>query len=280
MFKVFSKSYSILRQNLLFIQPVLLLILFVITGLSYIATGNLPQNSSLILLLSLFLSVVTGSAGILYINKLAVKDYDENSTNEEITVKSLQNFKKFFEGVGFGFLKILLSFIFLSLIYFTVILIVSRIVIYFLGIPEFISVFKNPEFFTKTENLLNYFKNIPLKDSVFFMAGNISIMFLNHFALIFFAVLYFDEVNIFKTFWRSVIFFFKTFLINIVIILFMMILYIIMNLISLIAGAGSFAFVLIILLLALYLNYYLILVLCLYDEKTSAHSNNGTDLIG
>ena len=60
----------------------------------------------------------------------------------------------------------------------------------------------------------------------------------------------------------------------------MILLYLGLNILSLVFGATSFGFAILMILLAVYFNYYLLLVFCFYDEKTKNNSDSRTEFIG
>ena len=120
--------------------------------------------------------------------------------------------------------------------------------------------------------LMAYLNNISNAEKIAFVswiwAFVILSSILNFFCLLYFAALNFEKRNIFVTLWHTIKFFFINLVPNVGIIIIMFFVYFLLNLLSIVIGTGTISFVILIILFTLYLNYYVLLVFCLYDDKT------------
>lgn len=284
MLNIYRKSLLILKNNLIFIQPLLLCLLMLMTIVSFVVSRNIFIASKIVLLISIVLMIIAFSAGWFYINKFGVENYNENDTKEEIAVKSVQNFKKFFEGVGSAFIKTAFSYLILFSLYVFVIFITTKLCLHFYGEPKIIYELPKIAQASSQAEILNFLNGITNSDKVIFSLWVLTFNFIsticNFFIILFFAVLNFENFNIFKSLWISVKFFFKNFLASISIMLFTFVLYFILNLLSILLGANSLSFVILIILFTMYLNYYLLLVFCFYYDKAKNNRNSRTEFIG
>lgn len=284
MLNIYRKSLLILKNNLIFIQPLLLCLLMFMTALSFLAAKSTLLIPNVALLISMFLLFIAFSAGWFYINKFGVENFNETDTKEEITIKAVQNFKKFFEGVGFAFVKTALSYVLLFIIYFLVVLLSAKLCLHFYGEPKIIYELPKLTAASSQAEILNFLNGIPYKDKIIFSLWILTFNFistiLNFFIVLFFAVLNFEGFNIFKSLWVSIRFFFKNFLGSISIMIFTFLLYVFLNILSVLLGTNSLSFVVLIILFTMYLNYYLLLVFCFYYDKAKINSNNRTEFIG
>lgn len=284
MLNIYRKSLLILKNNLIFIQPLLLCLLMFMTALSFLASKSTLLIPNIVLLISMFLLFIAFSAGWFYINKFGVENFNETDTKEEITIKAVQNFKKFFEGVGFAFVKTTFSYVLLFIIYFLVVLLSVKLCLHFYGEPKIIYELPKLAAASSQAEILNFLNGIPYKDKIIFSLWILTFNFistiLNFFVVLFFAVLNFEGFNIFKSLWVSIIFFFKNFIGSISIMFFTFVLYVFLNILSVLLGANSLSFVVLIILFTMYLNYYLLLVFCFYYDKAKINSNNRTEFIG
>jgi len=230
MLNLTKKSFAILKNNLIFIQPLLLLLLIMLTALSYTVGG------------------------------------------------------KFFEGVGAGFLNVLLSFAGVIIIYTSAFYLLSKILVIYAGVPQFI--YKLPQVINTNsqQEVMTFVNGIPEKEKIVFTLWVFSITILtallNYCSAVYFAVLTFDKKNIFKTFWNAIKFIFKNIPESFFIIVFTEFLYFFLNLLSAFAGVNTFVFIILIILFTMYFNYCLILVFCFYYEKTKVNSTDGAELLG
>ncbi len=284
MVNTFKKSYSILKNNMIFIQPLLLYFLIFMTFASFLINRNIYVIPKIVMLISVALLFIAMLSGWFYINKYGVLSYNETDSKEEVTIKTVQNFKKFFEGVGSDFFKTLGICLIYGILYFALIVLVSKICINILGEPKIIYELPKLAKASSQAEILNFINNISIHDKFVFtswiMVLNIVSAILNFFGILYFAVSSFEKVNIFKSLFLTVKFFFKNILGNAAIIILMFILYILLNILSLVLGTNSLSFVILIILFTMYLNYYVILVFCFYNDKAKDNSNNRTELIG
>lgn len=254
------------------------------TALTFIAGRNLFIVPKVVLIISMLLLLVAFSAGWFYINKYGILNYRENDSQEEVTLKAIQNFKKFFEGVGSDFLKTAVAYLTVFTLYVALLYAVSNLCMLAFGEPKIIYDFPKIMKSSSQAELLNYVNSITTEDKVVFASWvtifNLVASFMNFFVMLYFAVLNFEKTNIVKSLWLAIKFFFKNILGVIAIIVFVFILYVLLNLLSIILGTNSFSFVVLIILFTIYLNYYLLLVFCFYYDKTKVNSDNRTEFIG
>ncbi len=284
MLNIYKKSLLILKNNLIFIQPLLLCLLMIMTILSFVVSKNVYIASKIVLLISMVLMIIAFSAGWFYINKLGVENYNSNDTKDEIAIKAIQNFKKFFEGVGFAFAKTTFSYVMIVSLYFLIVFLAAKLCLHFYGEPKIIYELPKLSHASSQAEILNFLNGITNSDKVIFSLWILTFNFIstvfNFFIILFFTVLNFENLNIFKTFWFSVKFFFQNFFDSIGIMIFTFALYAILNILSLLLGVNSLSFVILIILFTMYLNYYLLLVFCFYYDKAKNNSNRRTEFIG
>ncbi len=284
MLEIFKKSFYILKNNLIFIQPLLLGLLLLMTAFTFLLGRNIFSIPKIVLMLSIVLMFIAFSAGWFYINKQGVLNYNENDSKEEIALKAVQNFKKFFEGVGADFLKTAGSYIILFILYATTLYIVTKFCMSVFGEPKIINDFPKILKASSQAEILNYVNSITIQDKITFMSWmvifNIAASIVNFFIVLHFAVVSFENVNILKSFWLALKFFFKNLLGVVAILVVIFILYVFLNILSVLLGSNSLSFVILIILFTIYLNYYLLLVFCFYYDKTKNNSNNRTECIG
>jgi len=254
------------------------------TFVSFIINRNIYLIPKVVMLISVVLLFIAMLSGWFYINKYGVLSYNENDSKEEITIKTVQNLKKFFEGVGADFFKTLGICLIYGILYFAIIVAVSKICISILGEPKIIYELPKLAKASSQAEILNFINSISIHDKFVFtswiMTLNIVSAILNFLGILYFAVSSFEKVNIFKSLFLAVKFFFKNILGNAAIVVLMFVLYILLNILSLLLGTNSLSFVILIILFTMYLNYYVILVFCFYNDKAKDNSNNRTELIG
>ena len=284
MLNIFKKSFFILKNNLIFIQPLLFGLLLIMTSLSFLVGRNFYSISKFVLLISMILMFIAFSAGWFYINKQGIINYCEADSKEEIAMKAVQNFKKFFEGVGSDFLKTVGSYFIFFILYAAILYFLTKFCMSVFGEPKIIYEFPKILKASSQAEILNYINNITIQDKITFiswiMVFNIVSSIMNFFIILYFAVVSFENVNILKAFWIAIKFFFKNILGVVAILFVIFILYVFLNILSVILGTNSLSFVILIILFTIYLNYYLLLVFCFYYDKTKNNSNNRTECIG
>ncbi len=279
MLKIVKKSFQILTNNLVLIQPVLLYILLTLIIVSHWSGKKIliiPYAILIILLAAAFVS------GWLFINKSAILDYNPDDTKEIIDSKAIKNFKKFFEGVGASFFKTLGLFCITFLIYSLVLYSTIKFCTKIFGQSELINQMPKLINAKTKEDILNIVNSFSLHDlSVFskwILTNYVIISVLNYFFVLYYAIAFLDEVNIFKALWRSIKFFILNLINSVKVILIMFVIYIGLNLISMVAGSNLIGLVISVILTAMYFNYYILLVFCLYNETNN--SNNGAEQLG
>lgn len=282
--KIIKTSFDILKANFIFIQPVLLYILFLMVAMTFLLTKTMYLQSKLVLLISLVLLTVAFTAGILQINKNGILNFNYSDTKEEAASKSIQNLKKFFEGVGKDFFRTLGIYFLTTILYALLTYGIGLACMHLWGEPKIILDMPKIARVSSQAELLNYLSTISMQDKIVFanwvLLFNSVFTFMNFFTLLYFAVSAFEKDNIFKTLFSSFVFFFQNILNSIIIMLFMFIIYLGLNFISLIFNASSFGFVIVTISLAIYLNYYILLVFYFYYETRKCNSNNRTEFIG
>jgi hypothetical protein len=282
--KVIKNSAKILINNTMLIQPLILYLLFSLTIANYILSKNIYPYSKIVLIISFILLTIAFTSGWLHINKYSVLTFNENDTKEEMAVKSIQNLKKFFEGVGKDFLKVTGLYLILTIIYTLFIFVTKKFCLSVYGEPTIISEIQKISNSSSQAELLNLFKNVSTQDIIIFSAWllttNFIVSVLNMFTLVSFAVLSFDNTNVLKTLWIALKFSLKNLFNLILIFLIMTVIYFAINLFVLPMGKNFIALVITTILFCMYLNYYLLLVFYFYYEKTKNNSNNRCEFIG
>ena len=284
MLNIINNSFKILKNNLLFIQPLLLFILILLSGISYIAGKVLPVYSQIILLISFTLLFVAFISGWFYINKLAVNDYNTEDTIEECTSKSINNFKKFFEGIGASFLKMTLT----SLIILIICLIagygIFKFCWTFFGEPTLLYQLPKIANAASQAERLNLINSIPIESQItiaqwFFTINTVAVI-ATFIINMYYVIVLCEKENIFKSGIRTLKFIFSNLWNCILIILFLQLIYIVLNIISMIFGMNIIALFITIMLFTMYLNYGVILLFCFYNEKSKNNSNNRSECVG
>ena len=279
----FLTSFQILKDNMLYIQPLLFYMLIVMMAPSYIVSKAVLPLPKICLLISIFLLSAAFIAGWFFINKKAVDDYNPEDDKETIIAKSIKNFKMYFQGVGANFLRILLGIIILLCIYSFCAFMIYKLGMIYIGKSD---IFYNLiELSVKSqEDLINYINTTTLSQQIIFIKWIfiyvLFILLMQFFATLYLTVITFEKNNVFYLIYKTVTFIFKNILGCIGIILGLFLIYIIINIISAVLGVNSFAFAVSIILFSFYLNYYILLVFCFYNDKTKSNSDNGTELIG
>ena len=152
------------------------------------------------------------------------------------------------------------------------------------GEPKFIYELQKIAAAQSQAQVLNSLNTVSTEDKLAFSGWVLVFNFIssifNYFVLLYVAAIEFSNSNIIKSFVQAVKLGFKNITGSIFILFFMFILYFMLNIISLALGTGAFGLFAIILLFCLYLNYYVILVMCFYNEKTKINSDNGAECIG
>lgn len=280
---ILKKPFFILKNNLIFIQPLLLYLLLQMTALSFILGRNIYTVPGIVLVVSMLLLTVAFAAGWLFINKLGILNYNPEDSKDEITVKAVKNFRMFFEGVGANFIKTFAAGLLYAAIYTAAMFVTGKICLEFLGKPDIIFEFQKIMQASNQAEIVNILNNISIQQKIIFsgwvMAFNAAASVMNFIGVLYFAVIFIKESDLLKSLFETIVFLIKNFLNCIFIIFIMFFLYLVLNLLSVIMGANSFSFVILIIFFTIYLNYYILLVFCFYNDKTKSNSNNGTELV-
>lgn len=280
---ILKKPFFILKNNLIFIQPLLLYLLLQMTALSFILGRNIYTVPGIVLVVSMLLLTVAFAAGWLFINKLGILNYNPEDSKDEITVKAVKNFRMFFEGVGANFIKTFAAGLLYAAIYTAAMFVTGKICLEFLGKPDIIFEFQKIMQASNQAEIVNILNNISMQQKIIFsgwvMAFNAAASVMNFIGVLYFAVIFIKESDLLKSLFETIVFLIKNFLNCIFIIFIMFFLYLVLNLLSVIMGANSFSFVILIIFFTIYLNYYILLVFCFYNDKTKGNSNNGAEFV-
>lgn len=280
---ILKKPFFILKNNLIFIQPLLLYLLLQMTALSFILGRNIYTVPGIVLVASMLLLTVAFAAGWFFINKLGILNYNPEDSKDEITVKTVKNFRMFFEGVGANFIKTFAAGLLYIAIYTIAMFVTGKICLEFLGKPDIIFEFQKIMQASNQSEIVNILNNISMQQKIIFsgwvMAFNAAASVMNFIGVLYFAVIFIKGSDLLKSLFETIVFLVKNFLNCIFIIFIMFFLYLVLNLLSVIMGANSFSFVILIILFTIYLNYYILLVFCFYNDKTKGNSNNGAEFV-
>ena len=278
---MFRIPFQILRNNMIFIQPLLLFLLLLMSASIFIAGRNMYMLPRIGLAISLVLLTVAFIAGWLHINKLGIENYSSSDEQEIITQKSINSFKQFFVGIGENFFKVLFSFVIIAVIYSAVMYGIMTLCLKLFGTPTLIMDLPNIAKNQTNAELVEYLNNISVEDKLNFISwvwsAIVSSSILNYFSLLYLVVVVNDKKNIFVSLWNTLKFFFKDILLGLLLVVVMFFLYFFLNLLSFIVGTNSFSFAILIILFTLYLNYYVLLVFWFYNERTKNNSNNRSE---
>ncbi len=278
MLKIIKKSLFILKNNLIFIQPLLIYLLFLLTGISFILNQNIYSTPKILMSIAITLMTIAFTGGWFHIIKEGIISYNPDDSKNESAVKSINILKSFFEGVGANFLKTLGIYIILFFLYLIIGTLITKLCLMLFGEPKIIHELPKLSKAASEAEFLNIVNSFSIKDYVvisnWFIVIYIISSTLNFFTLLYFGITFFEKANIFKTFWLSIKFFFKNILNVILLMISIFVISIGLQLITFILGKSSIALVISLILLSLYLNYYILLVFCLYYD--TINSNNGT----
>lgn len=281
---MFSKPFKILKSNLIFIQP-LLIWQIIMTGMIYAAASRIqPMASKIVMYVSVLILLVLCLSGWFYINKHAVLSFKEEDAPEEKAEKSVQNFKKFFEGTGAGFVKTSLSCILLLVLYAAAFYGSVMFCINQFGMPEFINNLDKIPSLKTSDELMQFAADISDADKLLIVKWtgflNIIMSVLNFFAVLYCTVITFEQRNFIICFFKSLKFFILHIFEAIGIMIFMFFLYLLISMLSAFSASNAFLFALLIIIITLYFNYYVLLLFCFYYDQTKDSSSNGGELVG
>ena len=115
---IINKSFLILKNNLIFTQPILIYFLLLLAASQHLGRPNTQLHPPILMALSVFLLAAATISGLFHINKNALSDYNPNDDKTETARKSIKNLKTFFAGTGEHFLKVMSGTMLYSLIFF------------------------------------------------------------------------------------------------------------------------------------------------------------------
>lgn len=283
--KIFINSLNILKGSPLFVQPVLLFLLLIMSAVPYLVSPNVNIYPKSFLALSLLLMTIAFNAGFFKIVKLSNETYNPDDEKEISNEKSLNNLKSFFSGVTEGFVKYFFALVLLFGFYALVSWAVSYFGLKFFGIPEFInnSSLETAKINTN-EQMTEFVNSISDKDKSIISAWTFSITIIgsiiNYIAVLFLTVLAFTKNNIFIAFFNTFKFAFKNFAGSLAIIVFMFALYFLINFMSMVMPKNPISLFIVTLLMLFYFCYYIMTISNFYYEKTKDNSDNRTECIG
>ena len=200
---IYSKAFSILKNNLIYIQPLLFYLLIIMLILPPILGKNTALYPKVLLIISSFLLTVATTAGWLYINKKAVIDFNPDDNNEEIAKKSLTNLKTFFTGVGEYFFKTLLGYFCFISIYILLFYLTTKFCLHFLGEPTITHKITDIASIKTVEELNNLLKSIPSHDililKLWIIIYTIAGTLFNFLGYLYFIILFSEKYNVLKS---------------------------------------------------------------------------------
>ena len=280
---MFKTPWQILKNNMIFIQPILLSLLLVMMSVTYLVGAF--SGKKLLLAFSVLMATIAFMSGWFHINKLGVEDYNPDDEQTVITEKTIKNFKQFFTGVGERFIKFLLGMLIFLCLYFAVVSGVGKICLQLFGVPTLVQEFSKMAQTVATQaELVNFLNGISFEDKLVFSKWVLTILamssIMNFFGVLYFTVITYEDKNVLFSLWLALKFIFKNFIKCVSVILVMFALYIFLNILSVPFGSNAITFAILIILLVLYFNYYVLLVFYLYNGKAKDNSDNRTELIG
>ena len=282
--KLLQDSFKILRNNLLFIQPLLLYLLMIMLASTYFVSGHVALYPKMLLAVSMILLTVAFFAGWMYINKKGIDDYVEEDSAEEISIKAIKNFKLFFSGVGEYFFRVLKGFLCFGVLYAACFFFFKKLGKTIFANPVLINELNKIAAVKTNEELTSLLTTFKPEDIMVLELWIISIAlfvsFLNFLFVLYLASLFYKKENVIKSLFKTLLLFFKNIFKCILVVIFLLVIYFIIGLLTAFSGQNPLAFAILILIMTLYLNYYVILVFCFYNERTKTNSNSGTECIG
>ncbi len=275
---MFKTAYQILRNNMIFIQPLFVYMLIIMNAGIVVASRTIPSVTRIILLVCFVLLTIAFLSGWFHINKLGIDKYNPEDEQEVVTKKTIESIKQFFAGVGEKFLKMFFASVLFASIYAGISFCVTKLCLNLFGNPTIIMDFQNIAKMQTNTEIMAYLNNVTIEDKINFInwvwTAIVASSILNYLGVLYFSVVNSEQENIFISLGKTIMFFFKNIFSNIAIILVMFFIYFFLNLLSFFLGANSFSFAILIILFTLYLNYYVLLVMWFYNEQTKNNSNN------
>lgn len=275
-----NKSFLILKNNIIFIQPVLIYFMLILLFLQNVIDKHFRFQAKLLMCISIFLLTMAFITGLFFIINKAIKDYNENDDTIAITNKSINNLKMFFTGIGQYFSKILSGTTLFIIVYSVLIFLIGKYISSNIGIPDFVSIFSQYNKMQSINEINQYILSFSAHDlfviNIWCLFFVIASAVFNHIIIINTSVLISGEKNILLSLVKTIKFFFKNIFQSIFMIVFMFALYCFISIISFLIGQNVFSLALSTILISMYFNYYIILVQYFYNEQKNNNSNNGT----
>ena len=134
--QLFTRSWHILKYNLILVQPLLLFFLLIGLATSQVNINPLANKAGISLIVAIFGLSCAFISGWCSMLQRSLEVVDKNLSQEEKAVYSINLFKEFFPGVGQYFPQILLGSIFYFILAFILINIIDFIGLKLIGIPH------------------------------------------------------------------------------------------------------------------------------------------------
>ena len=280
---MFKTPWQILKNNMIFIQPILLSLLLFMMSLTYLFGAF--SLTKLLLAISVFMATVAFMSGWFHINKLGIEDYNPDDEQAVITEKTIKNFKQFFTGVGEKFLKFLLGMLIFLVLYFALMSGFGKVCLETFGMPTMLQeLSKVAQSITTQAELVTFLNGISFEDKLVFskwvLATIVISSIMNFLGVLYFTIITYENKNVLLSLLLTIKFVVQNFVKCISVIFVTFLLYIALNILSVALGSNAISFAILIILLVLYFNYYVLLVFYLYDGKAKDNSDNRTELIG
>lgn len=282
-----KNAFTLLKNNTIVIQPLILFMLIASYLSAPITLANFYTLHSLLAIFTLFMLSSAFLAGWFYIIKLTVSTKDKIlPTPESIALESFSNLKKFFTGVGDYFLSILGAIIVYLITLFAFSFLAYKLGVHFIGDIsvskelEKVLTSSTPEAMQQALNSLNY--TAPEQIKLVYWGAYISMLSLifSFFTTFYGATIFYETKNPLVSMILTLRFIFRNFLGSIGIFLFLLFLQFVVYLLNVLSMVNVFVSILTLIIIFFYLSYQVILVFLYYDEKTQNHSNSGTDSVG
>ena len=283
MLKVFQKSFKILINNMLFLQPLLLYSIFIIATMYALNGRNILPVGQILYFVTMFLMSCAVFAGWFYINKLGVEHYQEDCSEEKSFHTTVSDFKEFFTGVSLNIGKFIFGMIIFLFAYFFITNVISHLLVKLFGIEQALQALVKSTAVSQAEVIKTFSAfsdNEQFKIGLLFIVVLSILALIQYWGILLLGVLQSNEKNWFNSLWQSIKFFFRYFLSNVAAIIFLFSLFVVFNLAFGFASSNVVLSSIFTLLMLLYFNYYVIVVLCFYHEKREDNSNSRTELIG
>lgn len=278
--KIIQDSAKILYNNSIFIQPLIIFVLVANSLIALVANHQLSSVKSIVIMVLYGLLTVLFWAGWSYINKLGIEKYNPNDEKAEVSKKSFDSLGKFATGVGKNFFKFLLGYITYFFLSLAIIIPISTFLVAKFGLPEIISKVKDTTSVTSEADLAKILTETIPHDFCWWIFIIVSSIILSYAFILYTTVLTSENDNFLKCIGKTIMFFFKNILGNIVLLFLMLALYIGGNMLVVLLGGNIVASFIWIIYQIFYFQFCIILMLRYYNEKNKTNCNSGTECIG